>query len=101
MSRPPSVPLPHGTPEKKSCISLPPDPILSGEDPKGSAVRKARGSPPRPVPRHVELHVTRAVSEHRLGPAAVADVPAARALAGRVVLLITQVLSDLLIQRGL
>src|ERR1022692_1787195 len=26
MSRPPSVPLPHGTPEKKSCISLPPDP---------------------------------------------------------------------------
>jgi hypothetical protein len=56
---------------------------------------------PRPVPRHIDLHVTAAVRQHLFGTGPVADVPAARALAGRVVLLITQVLGDLLVQRRL
>src|ERR1022692_782496 len=50
MSQPPSGPLPHETPARTSCIFQPPDPVLSGEDPKGSAVRKTRGTPLRHCP---------------------------------------------------
>src|SRR5450755_269600 len=43
--RSPTVPLPHETQVRTFGIYLPLDPVLSGEDPKGSAVRKPRGTP--------------------------------------------------------
>src|SRR6266851_4465811 len=42
MPPPPSWPLPHGTPARMFYSFQPPDLVLSGEDPKGSAVRKTR-----------------------------------------------------------
>src|SRR5215831_101090 len=57
---PPSgLPLP-GTQVRTSGISLPRDPVLSGEDPKGSAVRKEGGTP-YPDEEFIELVGPRAV----------------------------------------
>jgi hypothetical protein len=46
-------------------------------------------------------HLAAAAGQHRLGAAAVADIPATVPLASRIVLLKAQVISDLLFQRGL
>ena len=56
---------------------------------------------PGPVPRHVDPDWAAAAGQHLLGPGPVADVPAARALACGIMLLITQVAGHLLVQRGL
>jgi hypothetical protein len=52
-----------------------------------------------PVAGHVDLHLPGALGKHRLGPGAVAHVPGLRV--GLAVLLRTQALGQLLIQRRL
>src|ERR1039457_6080097 len=67
MSRPPSVPLPHGTPEKKSCISLPPDPsfpVKILKDPQSGRL----GAPPPPDGTNPD-HTVRRLLVHRPQPA--------------------------------
>jgi hypothetical protein len=54
---------------------------------------------PGPVPRHLQLHLAAGLGQHRLRPGTVAHVPRLRVR--RAVLLMTQVLGQLLVQRGL
>jgi hypothetical protein len=54
------VRLPHETRENSSWFSLTTDPVLSSEDPKGSAVRKEGGTPEGPAGKPVPLLVLRA-----------------------------------------
>src|SRR6266851_5651133 len=79
MPPPPPWPLPHGTPARMFYSFQPPDLVLSGEDPKGSAVRKTRGTPPG-LPEQVIARVQDELAAGLAGGALLAQraVPAQR-----------------------